>query len=99
MSEKIEPRRFYKGGFVAHFQPWIKPDGEPGDWYLVFNGRAAIHEDVQAVADLGYPRGPYKLTLTEVLEQGVSQLRRLGRGDIEKGLEEWRKTRSQYFSG
>ena len=65
-TETLKELRFNKPGFIDHFKPWLKPNGEPGDWYLTFEGRPVTFEDLHRVADIGFPRGPYLLTLKEV---------------------------------
>lgn len=69
MSRPFKPIRFYKGGFIKFFMPWIKESGTPGDTYLLFRGQAVTIEILHEVADLGFPSmlaGPWPLTLKEV---------------------------------
>ena len=75
MSTNLAGRRFNKAAFIEHFKPWIKEDGEPGDWYATFQGLPLTWEKLHEVAELGFPIGPWLLTLEEVFKN-YSQRRR-----------------------
>jgi len=68
MSSNLVGKRFNKAAFIEHLKPWINPSGTPGDWYLTFEGKPVTWQKLQEVADLGYPRGPWLLTLEEVFK-------------------------------
>lgn len=76
MSETIKDPRFSKAAFYAHFKPWIKEEATPGDFYLIFKERAATLADLNEVCEMGYPRGPYVLTIKEVFKN-YAQAKRL----------------------
>ena len=79
----LEPVRFNKAGFLAHFKPWIKEDGTPGDWYLVYRGQPVTWELLNEVADLGFEiddslrfiDGYWLLTIAQVFENYHKALR------------------------
>ena len=79
MSADFEPIRFSRAAFIKHFSPCIREDGEPGDWYVTFQGQALTWAKLQEVAELGYPRGPWMLTLEEVFKNYHQSIRVSGR--------------------
>ena len=60
--------RFSKAAFIKHFMSWIRENGTPGGWYLVFRGQPVTLDLLYEVADFGYPRGPWLLTIEEVFK-------------------------------
>ena len=80
MSETIAPIRFSRAGFFHHFEPWIKEDGTPGDFYLTYKGQPVTLTLLKDVVEVGFPIGNlWRLTVEEVFKNYTTAKRLEGR--------------------